>query len=449
MKRSTFGSKFGMLAAAVGSAVGLGNIWKFPYLAGENGGGAFIIVYLLCVLFLGVPALLSELSLGYIGRSNGIGAMRNITGNNCWSIIGILGFVGAFAILGFYFVVAGWSLEFVFQSVMGSFAGQSDDVIAQNFDTFRFDTWRPYLWTIVFVVLTAIVLYAGVEKGIEKWSKVLMPILFFILVYLCGYAIFLPNSEVGYRFYFDFDFSKINADVVIAALGQSFFSLSLGMGAIMIYGSYIEDGTNLAKTSIQIALLDTLVAVLAGLVVFPAVFSFGIDPAAGPQLVFITLPTVFAQMTGGYFFSILFFLLVAVAALTSTISIMEVQTATIAEEFKMNRKVALGVMSVIMVVIGCMCSYSLIPIEGGNELAFFGVSLFDVFDILTSYVILPIGGLLILLFLGWFYKKEDLYDILVVETKCSEGLFKVYYFFLRFIAPLLLLIVFLQQLGVF
>ena len=449
MKRSTFGSKFGMLAAAVGSAVGLGNIWKFPYLAGENGGGAFIIVYLLCVLFLGVPALLSELSLGYIGRSNGIGAMRNITGNNRWSIIGILGFVGAFAILGFYFVVAGWSLEFVFQSVMGSFAGQSDDVIAQNFDTFRFDTWRPYLWTIVFVVLTAIVLYAGVEKGIEKWSKVLMPILFFILVYLCGYAIFLPNSEVGYRFYFDFDFSKINADVVIAALGQSFFSLSLGMGAIMIYGSYIEEGTNLAKTSIQIALLDTLVAVLAGLVVFPAVFSFGIDPAAGPQLVFITLPTVFAQMTGGYFFSILFFLLVAVAALTSTISIMEVQTATIAEEFKMNRKVALGVMSVIMVVIGCMCSYSLIPIEGGNELAFFGVSLFDVFDILTSYVILPIGGLLILLFLGWFYKKEDLYGILVVETKCSEGLFKVYYFFLRFIAPLLLLIVFLQQLGVF
>ena len=449
MKRSTFGSKFGMLAAAVGSAVGLGNIWKFPYLAGENGGGAFIIVYLLCVLFLGVPALLSELSLGYIGRSNGIGAMRNITGNNRWSIIGILGFVGAFAILGFYFVVAGWSLEFVFQSVMGSFAGQSDDVIAQNFDTFRFDTWRPYLWTIVFVVLTAIVLYAGVEKGIEKWSKVLMPILFFILVYLCGYAIFLPNSEVGYRFYFDFDFSKINADVVIAALGQSFFSLSLGMGAIMIYGSYIAEGTNLAKTSMQIALLDTLVAVLAGLVVFPAVFSFGIDPAAGPQLVFITLPTVFAQMTGGYFFSILFFLLVAVAALTSTISIMEVQTATIAEEFKMNRKVALGVMSVIMVVIGCMCSYSLIPIEGGNELAFFGVSLFDVFDILTSYVILPIGGLLILLFLGWFYKKEDLYDILVVETKCSEGLFKVYYFFLRFIAPLLLLIVFLQQLGVF
>ena len=449
MKRSTFGSKFGMLAAAVGSAVGLGNIWKFPYLAGENGGGAFIIVYLLCVLFLGVPALLSELSLGYIGRSNGIGAMRNITGNNRWSIIGILGFVGAFAILGFYFVVAGWSLEFVFQSVMGSFAGQSDDVIAQNFDTFRFDTWRPYLWTIVFVVLTAIVLYAGVEKGIEKWSKVLMPILFFILVYLCGYAIFLPNSEVGYRFYFDFDFSKINADVVIAALGQSFFSLSLGMGAIMIYGSYIEEGTNLAKTSMQIALLDTLVAVLAGLVVFPAVFSFGIDPAAGPQLVFITLPTVFAQMTGGYFFSILFFLLVAVAALTSTISIMEVQTATIAEEFKMNRKVALGVMSVIMVVIGCMCSYSLIPIEGGNELAFFGVSLFDVFDIITSHVILPIGGLLILLFLGWFYKKEDLYDILVVETKCSEGLFKVYYFFLRFIAPLLLLIVFLQQLGVF
>lgn len=449
MKRSTFGSKFGMLAAAVGSAVGLGNIWKFPYLAGENGGGAFIIVYLLCVLFLGVPALLSELSLGYIGRSNGIGAMRNITGNNRWSIIGILGFVGAFAILGFYFVVAGWSLEFVYQSVAGSFAGQSDDVIAQNFVTFRFDTWRPYLWTIVFVVLTATVLYAGVEKGIEKWSKVLMPVLFLILVYLCGYAIFLPNSEVGYRFYFDFDFSKINADVVIAALGQSFFSLSLGMGAIMIYGSYIEKGTNLAKTSIQIALLDTLVAVLAGLVVFPAVFSFGIDPAAGPQLVFITLPTVFAQMTGGYFFSILFFLLVAVAALTSTISIMEVQTATIAEEFKMNRKLALGVMSVIMVVIGCMCSYSLIPIEGGNELAFFGVSLFDVFDILTSYVILPIGGLLILLYLGWFYKKEDLYYVLVVETKCSERLFGVYYFFLRFIAPLLLMVVFLQQLGVF
>ena len=250
MKRSTFGSKFGMLAAAVGSAVGLGNIWKFPYLAGENGGGAFIIVYLLCVLFLGVPALLSELSLGYIGRSNGIGAMRNITGNNRWSIIGILGFLGSFVILGFYFVVAGWSLEFVYQSVQGAFIGASGETIASNFDVFRFDTWRPYLWIFVFIALTAAVLYAGVEKGIEKWSKVLMPMLFDIVVYLCVYAIFLPNSGEGYRFYFDTDFSKITPSVIIAALGQAFFSLSLGMGAMMIYGSYIEKGTNLAKTSI-------------------------------------------------------------------------------------------------------------------------------------------------------------------------------------------------------
>ena len=449
MKRSTFGSKFGMLAAAVGSAVGLGNIWKFPYLAGENGGGAFIIVYLLCVLFLGVPALLSELSLGYIGRSNGIGAMRNITGNNRWGIIGILGFLGSFIILGFYFVVAGWSLEFVYQSVMGEFVGQSGEVITQNFDTFRFDTWRPYLWIVAFIVLTAGVLYAGVEKGIEKWSKVLMPMLFAIVVYLCVYSIFLPNSSAGYKFYFDFDFSKITANVIIAALGQAFFSLSLGMGAMMIYGSYIEKGTNLAKTSIQIASLDTLVAILAGLVVFPAVFSYGIDPAAGPQLVFITLPTVFAQMTGGYFFSVFFFLLVAVAALTSTISILEVQIATVAEEFKMNRKLSLVLMSVVMLVVCSMCSYSLIPIEEGNELTLFGKSMFDICDILTSYIILPLGGLLIMLFLGWFYKKEDLHYILVVETKCSEGLFKIYYFFLRFIAPLLLLVVFLQQLGVF
>ena len=298
-------------------------------------------------------------------------------------------------------------------------------------------------------MLTAGVLYAGVEKGIEKWSKVLMPMLFAIVVYLCVYSIFLPNSSAGYKFYFDFDFSKITADVIIAALGQAFFSLSLGMGAMMIYGSYIEKGTNLAKTSIQIASLDTLVAILAGLVVFPAVFSYGIDPAAGPQLVFITLPTVFAQMTGGYFFSLFFFLLVAVAALTSTISILEVQIATVAEEFKMNRKLSLVLMSVVMLVVCSMCSYSLIPIEEGNELTLFGKSMFDICDILTSYIILPLGGLLIMLFLGWFYKKEDLHYILVVETKCSEGLFKIYYFFLRFIAPLLLLVVFLQQLGVF
>jgi len=447
MKRSTFGSKFGMLAAAVGSAVGLGNIWKFPYLAGENGGGALIVVYLLCVLFLGIPALLSELSLGYIGRSNGIGAMRNISGNNRWSLIGILGFLGSFIILGFYFVVAGWSLEFVYQSLFFSFQGVSGDVIAHNFDIFRYDTYRPYLWIVVFVLLTAGVLYAGVEKGIEKWSKVLMPMLFAIILYLCVYAIFLPNSVEGYRFYFDTDFSKITPSVIIAALGQAFFSLSLGMGAMMIYGSYIERGVNIAKTSIQIATLDTLVAILAGLVVFPAVFSFGLNPAAGPQLVFITLPTVFAQMTGGYIFSICFFLLLAVAALTSTISILEVQIATVAEEFKMNRKVALVVMSVIMLVVASMCSYSLIPIENGNELVFFGKSLFDICDILTSYIILPLGGLLIMLFLGWFYKKSDLHYILVVETKCSEVLFRIYYFFLRFIAPLLLLAVFLQQLG--
>lgn len=449
MKRSTFGSKFGMLAAAVGSAVGLGNIWKFPYLAGENGGGAFIIVYLLCVLFLGVPALLSELSLGYIGRSNGIGAMRNITGNNRWASIGILGFLGSFIILGFYFVVAGWSLEFVYQSVQGAFVGASGETIASNFDAFRFDTWRPYLWIFVFIALTAGVLYAGVEKGIEKWSKVLMPMLFAIVAYLCVYAIFLPNSGEGYRFYFDTDFSKITPSVIIAALGQAFFSLSLGMGAMMIYGSYIERGTNLAKTSIQIASLDTLVAILAGLVVFPAVFSFGIDPAAGPQLVFITLPTVFAQMTGGYIFSVLFFLLVAVAALTSTISILEVQIATVAEEFKMNRKLSLVLMSVIMLVVCCLCSYSLLPIEGGNPISIFGITLFDVYDMLTSYIILPLGGLLIMLYLGWFYKKENLKYILTVECKCPETLFNIYYFVLRYIAPLLLLAVFLQQFGLF
>ena len=206
-KRSTFSGKLGFVLATAGSAVGLGNIWKFPYLAGENGGGAFIIVYLLCVLFLGVPALLSELSLGYIGRSNGIGAMRNITGNNRWASIGILGFLGSFIILGFYFVVAGWSLEFVYQSVQGAFVGASGEAIAANFDTFRFDTWRPYLWILVFIVLTAGILYAGVEKGIEKWSKVLMPMLFAIVVYLCVYAIFLPNSGEGYRFYFDTDFT--------------------------------------------------------------------------------------------------------------------------------------------------------------------------------------------------------------------------------------------------
>ena len=308
--RVNFGSKIGAILAAAGSAVGLGNIWRFPYEAGNHGGAAFILVYLACVFILGMPIMIAEFTVGRRAKASTGKAFGILAPGTQWKWLGRLGVLSGLLILGYYSVVAGWTLEYIITSLSNGFAGKGPEDYVAIFQNFSQDPIRPIIWCLVFLFLTHFVIVKGVKDGIEKSSKVMMPVLFILILVLAVCSMSLPDASKGLEFLLKPDFSKVNADVFLGAMGQAFFSLSLGMGAMMIYGSYIEKGTNLAKTSIQIASLDTLVAILAGLVVFPAVFSYGIDPAAGPQLVFITLPTVFAQMTGGYFFSLFFFLLV-------------------------------------------------------------------------------------------------------------------------------------------
>ncbi|MBA7583654.1 hypothetical protein ES708_25601 [subsurface metagenome] len=311
-KRDSFGSKIGVIAATAGSAIGLGNIWRFPYVAGENGGGAFLFVYLAFILAIGIPVMLSEFVIGRSAQLNPYGAFKKLAPGRPWFLIGIMGVGAAFMILAFYASVAGWTLEYIFQSVKNGFTGKSPDELSTMFDEFRQDSLRPVIWFLVFMGLTAWIVISGVRKGIEKYTKILMPILLVILVVLCIRAVTLPGAGAGLTFLFKPDFSKINAETILKALGQAFFSLSIGMGTLITYGSYIKKNDNLATTAVSVSFADTLIAILAGIAIFPAVFAFGIDPGAEEGLVFITLPTIFQQMPGGYYFSLLFFVLLAI-----------------------------------------------------------------------------------------------------------------------------------------
>ncbi len=444
-QRTQFASKFGVIAAAVGSAVGLGNIWKFPYVVGQNGGGAFLIVYFFCVLLMGFPAMITEMSIGRMAQASPFDAFKRLTGNNRWTFIGVMGMFAAFLILGFYLVVAGWSLEYLVQSISTfSFQNMTTEQLEQNFEMFSVRSARPYIWTIVFILLNVLVIRMGVQKGIEKCSQVLMPMLFMVILYLAVSAFFLPNSEAGYRFYLSPDFSKITPSVVLSALGQSFFSLSLGLGTILTYGSYIKEG-NIVNTSLQICILDTLIAVLAGLVIFPSVFAYGLEPGQGPSLAFVALPAVFSQMPGGIIFSILFFLLLAIAALTSTISLFETCVASVADHFNISRKKVLYMFSGIFVVLCSLCCASLNP---ELHLTIAGMSAFDFFDYFTSDFMLPFGGLSMSIFLGWFFSKDKLHQALT-DFGMPEWLFHIYMVFVRFFVPVVILLVMLQQFGLF
>ncbi|HPO48064.1 MAG: Sodium:neurotransmitter symporter family protein [Bacteroidetes bacterium ADurb.Bin057] len=444
--RSNFGSKFGTVATAAGSAVGLGNIWKFPYEAGQNGGGAFLLIYILCVLLFGLPIMISEFAIGRRARANVAGAFRKLSGTRSWGIVGLLGVITAFLILGFYFVVAGWSLEYVYQAASNAFVGKTPTDLSQAFVNFSTDTFQPLFWTVIFICANAFVLLAGVEKGIERISKILMPFLVLILILLSIRAITMPNGSAGLQFFFAPDFSKITPNVILSALGQAFFSLSLGMGCMVTYGSYIRKDNNLTKTALHVTSVDTLIAILAGVAIFPAVFSLGINPAQGPELVFITLPNVFTHMAGGYIWAILFFLLLAIAALTSTISLQEVITAYVSEEFKLQRKKVIVGSSVVLIIVSSLCSLSL---GVGSKLTIGGMRLFDLFDFTSSKLFLPLGGLLISIFIGWFYNPKKIRDEISNQGKLSTKLFPVYYFLMRYFVPIAIIAIFLNELGLF
>ncbi len=444
-QRERFGSKFGVIAAAAGSAVGLGNIWKFPYEVGNNGGGAFLVLYLGFVLLIGIPVMISELAIGRNGQKNAIGSFRAISPKRPWFLVGIIGVAAAFMIFAFYGSVAGWTLEYIFQSAKNGFEGKTPDQLGSMFDNFVENPMRPLMWQTIFIVLTASVVMAGVKKGIEKYTKILMPVLFLIILVLIVRSVTLPGAGAGLEFLFKPDFSKINASVILSALGQAFFSLSLGMGTIITYGSYIRKNDNLAVTAIQVSTADTVIAIMAGIAIFPAVFAFGINPSQGEGLVFVTIPNIFQQMPGGYVFSLLFFILLAVAALTSTISLLEVIVAYFSEEYKISRKKATIYSSIVILFIGTLCTLS----KGGplTDFTIFGKNIWGFLEFVSADILLPLGGLCIVIFVGFFMGRKRVREELTNAGSIKGRLIPVAMFLVRYIAPIGIALVFLNAIG--
>lgn len=443
MSRDGFGSKLGVIAAAAGSAVGLGNIYRFPCELGNNGGGAFLIVYLLIVLGLGVPVMLSEFVIGRRTQKNPVGAFRMLRPKSGWPVVGYMGVICGLVILAFYSTVAGWTLEYIVKAVGNQFAGKELEVIEQEFSDFHNLGWKNVLWQLVFIFLTAFVVFKGVADGIERYSKILMPLLVLILLVLAIRSITLPGGAEGLSFLFKPDFSKINGTVVINALGQAFFSLSMGMGVLITYGSYIKKSDNMLSSSVSVVLADTLVAVLAGLVIFPAAFSFGVQPTAGMGLVFNTLPMIFNQMAGGYYFCIIFFVLLAVAALTSTISLLEVIVAYLVEELHIDRRWATVIAALACMAVGVFASLSL---QNGSALHINGKSFFDCLDFVSSNILLPIGALFIVIFVGWIMGKTEFFAELTNEGRLKMSIKGIIFFIIKFLAPVAIAIIFVTGL---
>ena len=439
-ERALFVTRLGGILAAVGSAVGLGNIWRFPYETGQNGGAAFLIVYILCVLLIGTPLMLAELTIGRASHSNGIGAFKRLAPGSRWWLTGFIGMVAVTLIVSFYSVVAGWTLHYTCASI-------ADTLGEQSFGTFMQGPWMPLAWMSLFILINALILLGGVQKGIERASNILMPLLGVLLVVLCVNSLMLPGAGEGLSFLFHPDFSKISGKVVLSAMGQSFFSISMGVSTLLVYGSYLPNSTRMGKTSLTICLLDTMIAILAGIIIFPACFAYGIQPDAGPGLAFITLPDVFMQMSGGYVWSIAFFLLLAVAALTSSISMLECPIAILQEQCRMKRWLAVLIVSLIAWVLGIGCCLSFNP-AWAKTLTVGGLTLFDLFDKGTANFLMPLGGLLMSLFVGWRMDKKVLHDTLTNFGKDSGWFIPLFLFIVRFFAPACILLIFLSGLGV-
>lgn len=440
MSRDGFGSKLGIIAAAAGSAVGLGNIYRFPCELGNNGGGAFLLVYLLIVLGLGVPVMLSEFVIGRKTQKNPIGAFKMLKPKSGWPIIGYVGVGCALIIMAFYSTVAGWTLEYIVKAVGNQFQGKDLETIEQEFTAFHNIGWKNVLWQGIFIFLTAFVVFKGVADGIEKYSKVLMPLLVVILIVLAIRSITLPGSGDGLTFLFKPDFSKITGSVLISALGQAFFSLSMGMGVLITYGSYIKKDDNMATSALSVTLSDTLIAVLAGIVIFPAAFSFGVQPTAGMGLVFNTLPMIFNQMAGGYYFCIIFFVLLAVAALTSTISLLEVIVAYLVEEVHVKRRWATVIAAVSCMAVGVFASLSL---KSDAGLTIGGKSFFDSLDFISSNILLPLGALFIVIFVGWIMGKSKFFEEITNGGQLRLSLKGVIFFIIKYLAPIAIMVIFI------
>jgi len=436
-KRENWGSKFGFIMAAAGSAVGLGNIWRFPYLAGTNGGSAFIIIYLGCVFTIGLSIMTAEFAVGRKSGLSAVGAYMSVSKN--WTFAGVLGVLSGFLIMGFYPVVGGWATAYMFKSVTGLLKDAS--AVGDAFGAFISNPVQPLIWMGLYMVLNIIIVARGISSGIELASKVLMPALYVMLFIIIVRSVTLPGAGAGLAFLFKPDFSMVTGKTFLAALGQAFFSLSLGMGCMITYGSYLKKDQNLPNNAAIVVSMDTSVALLAGIAIFPAVFAFGLDPGAGPGLVFVSVPLVFAHMGAvGPILSFIFFTALMVAALTSSVSLLEVVVAYLIDQRKMKRVNAVIITSVIMIIMCVFASLSL-GVMADKPIPILGVGAFDLFDILTDKIFLAIGGLLLAVFIGFVMKKEDLKKELTNEGTIKFGAFELWYNFTKFVAPVLIAII--------
>ena len=444
-KRGTFGSKLAIILTTAGSAVGLGNIWRFPFMTGQNGGAAFILIYLGCVFILGIPGMISEFIVGRYSQSNAARAYGSV-GFKRAKYIGYLGILTSTIILGFYAVVAGWCLQYLFASISGKLIGDTNYII-EYFKTFSSDPIQPCLWGVGFVLITHYVVAKGVNDGIERASKLLMPLLLVLLIILVIASCLLPGASKGIDFLLKPDFTKVSSEVFLEALGQAFFSLSLGTACLCTYASYFKKDSNILKSATQIALLDSFIAILAGLMIFPAAFSVGVQPDSGPSLIFITLPNVFRQAFEtmpivGFIISILFYALLVFAALTSTISMHEIGTAFFHEELHLPRNKAAWILTTVCGLIAVFCSLS---VGAYSQLQLFGMSLMDFCDFLTAQFMLPAGAFLTSILVGWFVEKQLIANEFTNNGTLKETFLKAYIFSVKFIVPLCILLIFLHQ----
>jgi NSS family neurotransmitter:Na+ symporter len=439
-----FATKIGLIAATVGSAVGLGNVWRFPVLAQSNGGAAFLLIYIACVFILGIPVMMAEFSLGRGGQSDAVGSFMNVTPGKKWWMTGAIAIIASYLILCYYMVVAGWTMEYLWNSITGdlySAANSSGVTDGSQFTTkmkeYIVDDINPLIFTYIMIAANFVVLMCGVKKGIERLSNILMPMLFVLLIIFGCVSLSLPKAEEGLKFFLSPDFSKINGTVIINAMGQAFFSLSLGMGILITYASYYPKTTILSRTAVTVSLLDMTVAIMMGIIIFPAVTSFGLtgESLAGPSLVFSTLPEVFAQMPLTQLWSILFFLFLMVAALTSTISIAEVSIAFMQDRFKMSRIKACLIVIAPLFLFSSLCSLS----QGSlGNMTIAGYTLFDLFDTVATNILLPTASILLCIYMGWVAPKSFFKGQLTNQGTVTSRVFHIVLFIVRFVAPILI-----------
>ncbi|MBR6661180.1 MAG: sodium-dependent transporter [Bacteroidales bacterium] len=440
MRRSEdgFSSRIGVMLAVAGSAVGLGNLWRFPYLVGENGGAAFIIIYIFFVLILCLPILFSEFVVGRRAQSNAVRAFKVLRPGTKFTIVGLFAVLSATAVLSFYSVVGGWTVSYLVKSLTFKLIPASSGGMAETFNNLVTNPYAPLFYHFIFLLLTSLVVILGVKKGIEKYSKIMMPILFIMVTILAVRNLFLDGASEGLSYLFKPDFSAVTASTVMAALGQSFFSLSIGCGTILTYASYVKKEENLIKVATSSALVDTLFALIAGCAIMPAVFSFGVSPSEGPGLAFIILPEIFGQMPMGELLALIFFIILFFAAITSSVSLLEVPVAYLIEEFKIKRSTAVTIAFGVLFVLGGFASLSQGPL---SDVKIFGLSIFDLFDYISSNVLMLFGGLLMVIFVGWVLGKREVLDELTngASLKWPKWLLNIIFFIIKYFAPLVII----------